>query len=256
MRLFVASSFAFLLAYSLPAAANDAASKLMACMKANIPPTVRIQTLELTAYDRSGSERNLKGTVYATRESSKASVMLRVDAPPDLARSAYLVRENNSGDEIHIYLPAVNRTRRVTGAAVDGNLWGSDISYVDLKQLQNAFDGNNLKLEAPGQVDGAPVEVMTFTPKPGTTTKYNLIRAYVDPKSCLVVKAEFLAGDAVRKLMTASPKDFKQSGTRWYPGEIFVETPAEGTRTRVKVTGVSIGDKLSSRLFNPTAFYQ
>ncbi len=226
-------------------------------MKANIPSTVRIQTIEVTSYDRAGSERTLKGTIFATREpSNKASVMLRVDAPADLARSAYLVRENSSGDDIHIYLPAVNRTRRVTGAAVDGNLWGSDISYNDIKQLQGAFDGSGLKLEAPTQVDGQPAEVLVLTPKVGSTTKYNLIRAYIDSKTCLPVKAEFLQGTDVRKLMTAASKDFKQSGTRWYPAEIVVQTPAEGTRTRVRVTGVSSGDKLSSRYFNPTSFYQ
>jgi len=243
-----------------PAAASAdpaAADKLLACMKANLPPTVRIQTIEVTSFDRAGSERTLKGTVYATREpNNKASVLLRVDAPADLARSAYLVRETSSGDDIHIYLPAVNRTRRITGAAVDGNLWGSDISYNDIKQLQGAFDGSGLKLEAATQIDGQPVEVLTLTPKPGSSTKYNLIRASIDAKTCLPVKAEFLQGSDVRKLMTSAPKDFKQSGTRWYPAEILVQTPAEGTRTRVRVTGVSSGDKLSARFFNPTAFYQ
>lgn len=267
MRQLIAASFAIVLgvapmadAEPAPSAAAPAstttADKLLACMKSNIPPTVRIQTIEVTSFDRAGSERTLKGTIYATREAGKASVMLHVDAPSDLARSAYLVRENTSGDEIYLYLPSVNRTRRVTGAAVDGNLWGSDISYNDLKQLQSAFDGAGLKLEAPAQIDGQPVEVLTMTPKAGSSTRYNLIRAYLDPKSCLAVKAEFLQGADVRKVMTASSRDFKQSGTRWYPSEIQVQTPAEGTHTRVRVTGLSIGDKLSSRYFNPTAFYQ
>ena len=139
---------------------------------------------------------------------------------------------------------------------MDGNLWGSDLSYNDLKSLQNAFDGTAVKLEAPAQVDGQTTQVLLFAPKPGSSSKYTAIRVYLDEKSCLSVKTELLAGAEVLKLLTASPKDFKQSGTRWYPGEILVQTPKAGTRTRVKVTGLSIGDSLPARYFHPTAFYQ
>ena len=46
--------------------------------------------------------------------------------------------------------------RRITGGQLDGQLWGTDLSYNDLKQLQNAFSGSQVTLEP---LDGATVAV-------------------------------------------------------------------------------------------------
>src|SRR5687767_12494988 len=87
--------------------AQGAADKIQNCMRANIPETVRIQTIEVTAIDRTGGERLLKGRLYGTREKQLVRVMMRVESPQDLAGAAYLVREAQKSDEMYIYLPAI-----------------------------------------------------------------------------------------------------------------------------------------------------
>ena len=241
---------------ALPARATDTPDSIFACMRANIPQTVRIQTVEIKAYDRTGGERVMRGRVFGTRENNRARVMMRVEAPPDLSRSAYLIRESDPSDEMYMFLPAMNKTRRITGAAMDGKLWGTDLSYADLKQIQNAFTGAGVTLEAPGDIEGRPVHVLNFAPRTQEPSRYEKIRTFVDQKTCIALKAEFYEGNGVRKVLTVAAADLKQAGTHWYASSAKMQDLKEGTHTVLKVTGVSAGDKLSARYFNPTQFYQ
>src|ERR1051326_4161390 len=118
------------------AAADPALDKILDCMRANIPPTVRIQTVEVTAFDRTGGQRSMRGRLFGMREDNRVRIMLRIEAPVDLAGASYLVREAAPADEMYLYLPSVNRVRRITGAALDGQLWGTDLSYNDFKRSE------------------------------------------------------------------------------------------------------------------------
>ena len=243
-------------AWSSSVAATDAAIEAaLACMRANVPETVQIKQVELTARDRGGGERTLKGKLYGMKEKGRARAMVRIEAPPDLARAAYLVREGEKSDEMYVYVPALNKVRRITGASMDGSLWGTDLTYADVKQLQNAFDGGTVKAEAEQLVENRPVHVLYFTPRAEEQTRYNGIRSYVDKQSCVPLKVEFIEGKDVRKRMTVAPKDLKQSGKHWYAQEAVMVDVKDATQTRIKINGVSSDAKLATRYFNSSTFY-
>lgn len=234
------------------------AAPIVSCMRANVPKTVQIKDVELTARDRSGGERLLRGRLHATNEKDRIRAMLKIGAPPDLAGAAYLVREGmkEAADEIYVFVPALNKVRRVTGGNIDGPLWGTDLSYSDLKQIQNAFfNDGGVKHEGRGEIEKAPVDILYFTPRPDEVSRYSGIRTWVEQKSCIALKAEFFEGTVLRKRLTGSPKDLMHSGPHWYLGTTTVADLKEGTQTRIKVTGVSAGKDLADRYFNPGTFY-
>ena len=241
--------------WPLAASADPALDKTLECMRANIPPSVRIQTVEVTAWDRTGGERTLKGKLFGTRENERVKVMMRIESPNDLAGASYLVREGERSDEMYLYLPAVKRTRRITGASLDGQLWGTDLSYNDVKQIQNAFTGADAKLEPPAQYEGHEVQVLSFEPRKEDGSRYKTIRTQVDPKTCVALMVEFLDATGVRKTFSVKPQDVKQSGTRWYASNAEIRDLKNGTRTRLKVIGLTVGDKLAGRYFHPQTFY-
>lgn len=240
-----------------PAAAPAAgtAAPIVACMRANIPPSVQVKEVELIARDRTGGERQLRGRLYATNEKDRVKAMLKIGAPPDLAGAAYLMKESEKADEIYVYVPALNKVRRVTGGNMDGPLWGTDLSYNDLKQVQNAFSDTSAKLEGKGDHEGTPVQILQFSPQAGQASRYTSIRAWVEPKSCMALKAEFYEGKTVRKRFSGSAKDLKQAGPHWYLADMLIADLKEGTQTRIKVTNVTAGKDLADRLFNQATFY-
>jgi len=246
-----------LLCWPLTAAADDAAvNAVTTCMRANIPETVRIQTVTITSSDRAGGERTLKGKLFGTREKDRARVMMRIESPNDLSGASYLVRESDGGDEMYLYLPAIQKVRRITGQALDGQLWGTDLSYNDVKYLQNAFAGSDgvIENDAP-PFEQREVHALSFTPNPDDALRYRKVRTLVDKKTCVALQVEFHEPSGPRKVLTVSPSDLRQADGHWYAGKAEVRDLKNGTRTRVTVMGVSSGDKLASRYFSPQSFY-
>lgn len=246
-----------LLAPAAWAAEGSALDKVLDCMRANIPKTVQIKQVELIATDRAGGERVLKGRLYGTNEKGRLRSMMRIEGPPELAGASYLLREAKQGtsDEMYIFVPALNKVRRITGASVDGALWGTDLSYSDVKQVQNAFSGAAARLEGSADVDKTPVHVLSFRPGVEQGSRYSEIRSWVDQKTCVALKVEFNEGATVRKRLSVHPKSLMQSAGHWYASEALMADVKEGTKTRIRVIGVTSDKNLADRFFNPGTFY-
>lgn len=246
-----------------PAQAQDAAEKVLECMRANFPASMRAQQMELKATNAAGDAKTLQGRLFVMREEAAGSsngllrAMLKIDAPSNLKGAAYLVRETDDflRDGMFVYLPAVNRVRRITGNFADGSLMGTDFSYYDFKQLQGAFGDMSGKLEGSAELDGRKVHVLLFKALPAVETRYTGVRAWVDQDSCVPLRADFLEGEKVVKRMTAAAKHLQQSGRWWYLAEIEMHALTTGTRSTLKLGEVTSGSELSSVYFNPQSFH-
>lgn len=241
---------------AIPAQADEAAQKVMDCMRANLPPTARVQELELTSIDRAQGRRTLSANLYAMQDKGLLRLSLRVLDPPDLAGSAYLLRETagEREDDIYLSLPKVTRIRHITGTQASQSLFGTDFSYADVRQIQHAFGGGESTLEAPAEIDKRPVHVLVQKPEPGKASPYSLVRSWVDQQTCVPLKTEFHAGDKVRKLLTAPASSIKQSGKHWYASEMNMQDLKTETSTTLKLGRVMDVDGLSIRYFNPSTF--
>jgi len=237
------------------AVAGPAEDKLMACMRANIPPTLRIQEFLLESVDRTGGKRMLMGRLYAKREGELLRAMLRLTSPTDVNGAAYLIREGETSDEMYVYLPALNRTRRIRGGAGDGPLFGTDLSYADIKQVQNAFSGSRPTIESHDQLDGRSTTLLALEPTAESGSRYSRIRAWVDDKSCVAIKVEFLEGSTVRKRLTSPAKSIAKAGDYWYVGESTMTDLKLGTKTQLRITGVKSGEDVANRYFDSRNFY-
>lgn len=238
-----------------PAYAGPAEDKLMSCMRANIPKTLRIQEFDLTATDRAGASRLLRGKLFAKREDEKLKSMLRLVAPADVSGASYLLLEGDKADQMYVYLPALNKVRRINGASSDGPLFGTDLSYADIKQVNNAFSGSAPTLEASEKIDGRAVKRISVVPHAETGSRYSRIRAWVDEASCVAIKAEFLEGETVRKRLLSPAASLTKSGAYWYAAEATMSDLKEGSHTTLKVTGVKSGEEVANRYFDSRNFY-
>jgi hypothetical protein len=247
---------------SAAAQADPGADKVIHCMRADVPDTVRVDALEFASSDRQGSTQTLKGKLFAMHETPKPGAgfmhaMLRIEDPSQLKGASYLVRETDDylRDGMFVYLPSIRRVRRVTGTFADGSLLGTSFSYYDFKQYTEAFGDLEPTLEKPETFDGRSVDVLSFKALPGVETHYSGARAWVDQKTCVVMKAEFYEGDKTRKRLTGSAAALTQSNGYWFLSQAEMVDTVQGTRTVVKMDKVTSGGELSSRYFDPTTFY-
>lgn len=257
------ATIALLLLCSGTALAADDAATVLECMRKNVPDSLRVQDVEFSTADRTGPTSTLKGRLYAEREKvaegrRHVRAMLHLDAPPNLAGAAYLIREKDGDvkDGMYVYLPSVRRVRRVTGSIADGGLMGTSFSYADFKQMQNTFGNVNTTLEGTGEIDKRPMHVMAFRPIDASEGGYSLVRSWVDFQTCVPLKAEFYEGTTLRKRLSSPVKALKQADAYWYPALVEMHDLKEELRTSLRVLKVTPDKALSGGYFDPKTFYQ
>ncbi len=239
------------------------ADGVLACMRANLPQSVRIQTIELEAVDRTGSARVLRGRLYARRDLDDAAAgrvraMLRIDAPDYLAGAAYLVRELEADqqDGMYVYLPSVRRVRRVSGDFADGALLGTDFSYYDFKQIQSVFGETEVAYVSTAEHAGRSTYVLEFRRSADARSPYSLIRSQIDQQTCVPLQTEFYEGETVRKRFSASVEALQQAGGHWYLTESRMDDLKERTHTLLRILDVRADEPVPGRYFNPNLFYE
>ena len=253
-----------LLGASGSAIADEAANKVLDCMRAAVPDAMRVSAIELRAIDQLGEARKFKGRLFVVREkapSGKGSLMratLRIDRPDNLNGVSYLVRENDVGkpEDVYVYMPAVRRVRRVSSSFAEGAVLGTNISYNDLKQLANSWGDIPVTAMPASEIEKRAVHVLEFKPVPGKGVPYSPIVMSVDQKTCLPLKITSYDGKTALKEYTAPVAGLRQSHGAWYLSEIQMRDLQDNSKTILTVDSVDVGDKMAPRYFNPTQFYQ
>jgi len=237
--------------------AEATVASIDACMRANIPPALQIKQFSLNSVDHSGASRQMKGRLFAMRDEGLLRTMLRIDTPADLRGAAYLLREGKAQeqDAMYIFLPALNKVRRIMGGTQDSPLFGTDISYADIKQISHAFSGGAVELEAREKIDGRDSYRLALKPDAEQQSHFSQIRTWVDRESCVALRAEFIADNQVRKRYSAAAKDLRKSGSHWYVSKGTMEDLGQHSHTELSIDGVSGSDALPDVYFNPRSFY-
>lgn len=226
------------------------------CMRENVPVTVRVQSFVMQTSDRTNAQRRMAGRLYATRQRELMRVNLRLDEPPDMRSATYLMRETDSGrDEMFVFLPALNRVRRIVGGTRDNPMFGTDFSYNDLQQVHNAFSGDETLLLPPERLDDRPVHRLEVLREGDADSRYTRMAAWVDEATCVALQVDFFEGDKHVKRMISNPASLQQAQGHWYAAETTMSDLVAGSSTLLSISDVSSAETLPERLFSPTLFY-
>jgi hypothetical protein len=245
-----------------PAPLDADVAPVLACMANNLPSALRVQQIELVATVRDGYRRSMNGRLFVMREDDGSSdtlrAMLRIDAPPAHAGTAYLTRGEltRPPGETYVYLPALRRVRKVTGSFSDGPLLASDFSYREFRMMLGVFDDGEIVHEGTDTIDGRDTTRLRFMPPADLVTPYGSVHVWVDATSCLPLKAEFMQADTVRKRFSVDVNSLARSGDQQYATVSRMDDLAEGSHTVIRVLGVRQNAELPAELFDPESFYR
>jgi hypothetical protein len=234
---------------------------VLGCMSANVPATVRAQSVELVSLERGGATRTLTGRIYASQEESpsqrkRVRAVLQVDGPKDLAGAAYLIRETgvSTRDGVFLFLPSLGSVRKISGASATNSLLGTAFSFQEFKLLLNAFEGVAATVENVGEIDGRAVYIVSFkSDDPEAET--GLTRAWIDQKTCVPLRADFYKGDKVQKRATIRADSIKQARDVWYPAEVEMKDLVSGASSTLRATVLEPKEPVPSVVFDITSFY-
>lgn len=223
---------------------------VLACISSNSPEQALVQVVELVTIDRAGSERKQSGKLSMKRFPEGGRVVLRVEDPPDLRGTAFLLIQNDERSDMFTYLPELKKVRRITSHTLRGRLLGTDFTYEELQQMLALSKSSDPVLRGAGEADGRATWILATTPSAESGSSYTSIVSHVDQETCIPIAIDFFEGGAEpAKRLTCDPARVTMESGVHVPRFVQMEDRKRGTRSQIVTHSVEIDPELRDRDF-------
>lgn len=200
---FLVAAVSALLLFAGTASAQQyaTAEALMAAVEARPEPATTQATLRMTIATASGQSLTREMRMWSAGDTHR---VIKFTAPADIAGSGFLSIDTDGGDETLIYLPALDRVRRIAGGQKGDAFFGSDFSYEDISGV-DPDDYTHALLETRSDDAGGWTYVVEAVPTPESASSYERLVLEV-PEATLVPErvTYYVGGEAVKVLTVAS----------------------------------------------------
>lgn len=202
----------------------------------------------LTLVDKKGKQRVRDLRMLSLDKDDVEKSLIFFLSPSDVEGTAYLNYEwqdEAKEDDSWLYLPAMEKIRRVAASNESGAFMGSDFSYADINGLDyEDFSYEILKQNDP--VDGHDCWVIKSTPKNEKIVKktgYTAAESWVRKDNYMVVKS-IIEVKKGRKTKYFSAKDIEKIQGVWTAQTLQMVTTRHGKKEHASVL------KLNNILYN------
>jgi len=237
------------------ASASVTAADVMTCMRANVPDRLRLRELIVRTEEVDGDVNTMRARMYVKREDGRAMVNMHVESPSDVRGTSYLWRELESRDETFVFIPELNRVRRVIGSGAESGVMDSEFSMRDLQQVQGSFSSGTQSLLGEGQYETRPVWKMRFEPGDEEPTPYTHVLADVDKEQCVTLQADFIDEKGVVKQFSARIDSLTKSDGIAFARRVRMDNVRTGRTSFGEIDRLEAPEDLPHRIFLPNAFY-
>lgn len=191
--------------------------------------------LMLTIEDSSGSQRVRKLDVKSKQVGDLGRTLVTLTSPKEVRGQAFLFSEQKGEDDVWMYLPAFNVTRRVEGGQKKGAFLGSHFTYADLESRD--LKESTYKKLPDEKIGSNEVYVVEATPKPGAGSEYTKVITYVRKSDYIPLKVKFFGkGDKLEKTIFVEKID-KTSDGQTYAKQMTLR-PSGGGYTRLNIAAL------------------
>ncbi|MCM8567013.1 outer membrane lipoprotein-sorting protein [Thauera linaloolentis] len=208
-------------------------------------------TMTLTEKDRSPRVRSL--FLYrASADSGNVSTLIRFTAPADIDGTGLLTQDLADGETNQwIYLPAMQRVRRVDSNRKGGRFVNSDYYFEDLRDRKPTKDVHRvIGQERIGEID---CEVLESIPAEAGNSVYVRRVSWIDPVSLLPLRVDFFEKSADKPSKRLLVEKHAQVEGYWTVMDSVLTDLGSGHQTRLTVNRIVYDRKLPARLFGSKA---
>ncbi|MCK5689630.1 outer membrane lipoprotein-sorting protein [Myxococcota bacterium] len=207
--------------------------------------------LTLTLQSKSGHKRERVVEVRSRTFNELEHTLMRFEAPADVAGTGFLIIENDEGDDDQfLFLPALNKTKRISGKQRTQRFMGTDLTYSDLES-RDLQDSTLKKLED-SKTGGQPSFVIESTPKEARKNQYSKTISWIHQKSFVILKVEFY--DKRGKLLkTLKVKRLEKKNERWVAMTSEIKNLKSKTSTTIEVNAIDFEAELTEADFTRRA---
>lgn len=210
-----------------------------------------VSRMELVERGKAARVRELV-TYRQVRRGGEAANLLRFVAPDDIAGTGLLsVDKADGASDQWLYLPALDRVRRVAGERKGGRFVGSELYFEDLQERRPDLDRH--RLIGRETLGGVACEVLESVPLDADSTVYRRRVSWVDPQTALVLRVDYFEKDDASPSKRWLLVDKKRIQGYWTVTDSRMIDLASGRETRMVVESVQYDRRLPARLFTAQA---
>ena len=159
--------------------------------------------VSLTVFDREGEKQDRKLDVRSRRDDDRGRTVMTLTAPAEVRDQAFLFVENpESDDDMWMYVPAFEVTRRVEGSQRRSSFLGTHFTFADLES-RDLRDATHRR-QADETIGDHDVYVVEARPKQPEQSDYERVVAYVRKSDYIPLRIRFYDrdGDLDKTLFT------------------------------------------------------
>jgi len=210
-----------------------------------------VSRMELTEKGRAPRIRQLV-TYRLVKGGGQTDNLVRFLAPQDIAGTGLLNLDKGDGSaDQWLYLPALDRARRIAGDRKGGRFVGSDLFYEDLQERHPALDQH--RLAGRETWAGAECEVIESVAKDPTRSVYRKRLSWVDPQTAMVLRVDYFEKDDQRPSKRWTAEELRLIQNHWTVIHSRMVDLASGHETRMIVESAKYDRNLPTRLFSARA---
>lgn len=240
----------------------DAPDDARACLSRPLPRHSSAQTVEIRTLEGDGVSTTLAARILWKRlADGRHGALMRLLEPPEVADMSVLVRESAAGSlealgargtEIFLFLPELNRVRRVSVHQATTSLFGTAFGYADFDRLQGQVRASRVETRGRSTIAGRPVWLVEAHPPVPEESPYTKIVSHVDVETCLPLQAEFYDAKGERtKRLSSDPASFEKIKGIWIARSFRMQNLRDGVESELRVRSIEFDGEVSEDAFAP-----
>jgi hypothetical protein len=197
--------------------------------------------------EEGGAKRIRDMTMMMLEENGVRKNLIRFTSPSDIAGTGFLSLENEDGStDQFLYLPALDRTRRIVTSQRGRSFVNSDFTYEDM--TRRPVDDSEHEIVREKQVSGWDCWILETRPLPEANSKYSLIRSVVPKSIHLSIKSEYFNKDG-EHIKTYLVKQLEKIQSIWTPLEYIMLQHHDEHRTVMRIEEIEYNTNIGGKYF-------
>lgn len=186
------------------------------------------------------------------RGAAGSSNLIRFVQPQDIEGTGLLgITKADGSTDQWLYLPELDRSRRIAGDRKGGRFVGSDLYFEDLQErLPNKDRHRIIGKEAVGDTQ---CDVLESVPVDASSSVYLRRVSWVDPQTFVVLRVDYFEKDEARPSKRWTAIERRKVQNIWTVMHSVMADLQSGHETRIQVQKVIYDRKLPDKLFSSRA---
>lgn len=175
--------------------------------------------------------------------------LARFTRPADIDGVGLLTKDRPGDDSDQwLYLPALDRVRRVSSSRKGGRFVGSDLFFEDLRDREPDMDTH--RLAGKEKIGKLLCDKLISVPVKKSNSAYTKRVSWVHPKTLIALRVEFYQKRSKKPVKRLDVKKIKRIQGVWTVTDSVMRDLKTGHQTRITARKVKYNQKLPDRLFS------